>query len=70
MDYNGLDQLLAEECGLDHDKGFIYQCSHCDEQSSLNKFEDTECDGDVWGRCPKCGEYVMIFEVISEEMYI
>jgi oligoribonuclease NrnB/cAMP/cGMP phosphodiesterase (DHH superfamily) len=75
MNGNALDELLAEECGLDYDEvmaddntlsasDFVYECAKCGERSPLDEFEDTECDGDVWGTCPKCGKHTMIFDVI------
>ena len=71
------DEMLAEECGLDYDEvmaddntltaeDFIYECAQCGERSPLSDFKDTECDGDVWGTCPKCGKHTMIFELTSD----
>lgn len=78
MNGRAQDEMLAEECGLDYDEvmaddntltaeDFIYECAQCKEPSPLNDFTDTECDGDVWGTCPKCGKHTMIFEITSED---
>jgi len=40
-----------------------YECMKCGNISDLDTYEDTECDGDVWGICPKCETFTMILEV-------
>lgn len=40
-----------------------YECMKCGNISDLDTYKDTECDGDVWGVCPKCETFTMILEV-------
>ena len=51
---------------LTNQPDFIYECLKCGEQSPLDQFEDTECDGDVLGKCPKCGVFTIILDVSPE----
>lgn len=40
-----------------------YECCKCDYIGDLNSFEDTECDGDIIGICPKCKVSTIILKV-------
>lgn len=40
----------------------FYTCTNCTKTSEDINFEDTEHDGDLWGTCPNCGKYSMLFE--------
>lgn len=37
-----------------------YECLKCGHINPLDKFEDTECDGDVIGTCPNCSTNTVI----------
>jgi len=43
---------------IKHDS--LYECCNCSYEGSLDKFEDTEYDGDVWGMCPECHSNAML----------
>lgn len=46
----------------------LYECRHCGNISDLDTYEDLECDGDIWGICPKCKTNGLILEYeISEK---
>lgn len=45
----------------------LYECMQCHTISPFDDFEDLECDGDIWGLCPHCGQTGMILEVDTSE---
>ena len=65
-------ELIAEEQGVDlSDQTLptkadymsdIYECLACHHQALLDQFKDLDCDGDILGTCPKCGQHGLILE--------
>ena len=33
-----------------------YECMNCHSIHNLDEYKDTECDGDVFGKCPTCNK--------------
>ena len=40
-----------------------YECMKCHSIHNLDEYEDTECDGDVFGKCPTCNKTSVLIEV-------
>ncbi len=43
-----------------------YECMNCNSIHNLDEYEDTECDGDVFGKCPTCNKTSVLIEVDEE----
>ena len=43
-----------------------YECMNCHSIHNLDEYEDTECDGDVFGVCPTCNKTSVLIEVDEE----
>lgn len=43
-----------------------YECMNCHSIHNLDEYEDTECDGDVFGKCPTCNKTSVLIEVDEE----
>ncbi len=46
-----------------------YECMNCHSIHKLDEYEDTECDGDVFGKCPTCNKTSVLIEV-NEDKFI
>lgn len=46
-----------------------YECMNCHSVHNLDEYEDTECDGDVFGKCPTCNKTSVLIEV-EEEVFL
>lgn len=46
-----------------------YECMNCHSIHNLDEYEDTECDGDVFGKCPTCNKTSVLIEV-DEEVFL
>ena len=43
-----------------------YECMKCHSIHNLDEYRDTECDGDVFGKCPTCNKTSVLVEVEEE----
>ena len=43
-----------------------YECMNYHSIHNLDEYEDTECDGDVFGKCPTCNKTSVLIEVDEE----
>ena len=43
-----------------------YECMKCNSIHNLDEYENTECDGDVFGKCPTCNKTSVLIEVDEE----
>ena len=43
-----------------------YECMNCHSIHNLDEYEDTECDGDVFGKCPTCNKTSVLIEADEE----
>ena len=43
-----------------------YECMNCHSIHNLDEYKDTECDGDVFGKCPTCNKTSVLIEVDEE----
>ena len=43
-----------------------YECMKCHSIHNLDEYRDTECDGDVFGKCPICNKTSVLIEVDEE----
>lgn len=46
-----------------------YECMNCHSIHNLDEYKDTECDGDVFGKCPTCNKTSVLIEA-DEEVFL